>query len=152
MFQNHGDVALGDMVSGHGGAGWGSRRASPTFVILRFYLGTQGSRASHQALKAARTRGFLHQALMARSHLGVAPSEKTAAAFVQSLDLPCLTRAEQMPCAPIWYILHEKSDTNAQRHGLSWVSWARLPQVPKQLQAGSITRALHLLQAAPAQV
>lgn len=28
--------------------------------------------------------------------------QNTATAFVQSLDLPCLTRAEQMLCVPTW--------------------------------------------------
>ena len=29
VFQNHGDVAVGDMDSGHGGMGWGSERSLP---------------------------------------------------------------------------------------------------------------------------
>ena len=28
VFKSHGDVALRDVVSGHGGVGWGSRRTS----------------------------------------------------------------------------------------------------------------------------
>lgn len=33
-FENHGDVALGDVLSGHGGMGWGSWRSFPTRMIL----------------------------------------------------------------------------------------------------------------------
>lgn len=33
-FENHGDVALGDVISGHGGMGWGSWRSFPTRMIL----------------------------------------------------------------------------------------------------------------------
>ena len=41
VLQSHGDMALMDVVSGHGEVGWGwtwgSERSFPTFMIPRFY-------------------------------------------------------------------------------------------------------------------
>ena len=33
VFQGCGDVALGDVVSGHGGVGWGSWKSFPTPIL-----------------------------------------------------------------------------------------------------------------------
>ena len=37
VLQNHGDVVPGDVVSGHGGVGWGSQRSSPIYDAQIFW-------------------------------------------------------------------------------------------------------------------
>ena len=37
VLQNQGDVVPGDVVSGHGGVGWGSQRSSPIYDAQIFW-------------------------------------------------------------------------------------------------------------------